>query len=130
MNQFTDSKITFTKATLEHQYIIFSWLNEPHVKAFWDNSEAHRDDILNFIKDHKQTYFDGISTYWIGQIDNQPYCLLITSEYLDDEDLAQLHQENLSKTGKTFGIDFTIGSKVFGLWFSCPNRGSFYSVYS
>lgn len=111
MNQFTDSKITFTKAALVHKNTIFSWLDEPHVKEFWDNSQEHRDDILNFINAHKQIYHDYNSTYWMGQIDNQPYCLIIISEYLESEDLSSLHRENMSKTGKTYSIDFTIGNK-------------------
>ena len=113
MNQLAEKKITFSKAALKHKNIIFSWLDEPHVKAFWDNSQEHRDDILNFINNHKQTYFGGISTYWIGQIGNEPYCLLITSQYLDNQELSQLHRKNLSQTGKTYSIDFTIGHKDY-----------------
>lgn len=29
------------------------WLNEPHVQEFWDNTQAHKEDILNFIQGRK-----------------------------------------------------------------------------
>jgi len=36
--------IHFEKAILSHKDIIFEWLDKPHVREFWDNSQAHRDD--------------------------------------------------------------------------------------
>jgi hypothetical protein len=42
-------KIHFEKASTKHQDTLFQWLNEPHMKEFWDNSQEHREDILNFI---------------------------------------------------------------------------------
>ena len=47
-------KITFEKATTTYEEIIFSWLAEPHVQEFWDNSQEHKDDILNFIQGQKK----------------------------------------------------------------------------
>jgi hypothetical protein len=41
--------ITFKKATLADKETIFSWLAEPHMMEFWDNSQEHKDDILNFM---------------------------------------------------------------------------------
>lgn len=41
--------IHFEKANLTHKETIFSWLEEPHIKEFWDNSKEHKEDILNFI---------------------------------------------------------------------------------
>ena len=47
------TKITFEKATDHHRQTIFSWLEEPHVKEFWDNSQEHKDDIINFLDGRK-----------------------------------------------------------------------------
>jgi hypothetical protein len=41
-------KIKFEKVTGAHLYTIFSWLREPHIMEFWDNTQAHKDDIVNF----------------------------------------------------------------------------------
>ena len=47
---------------------IFSWLDSYHMQEFWDNSAAHREDIMKFVNDRKEpsVYFNGIFTYWIG----------------------------------------------------------------
>ncbi len=67
--------ISFEKAMLPHQQRVLSWLGKPHVQTFWDNSEAHRDDIDIFIKGGKipRPYFNGIFDYWIGAKTNQPF---------------------------------------------------------
>lgn len=110
------STIRFERASLVHKDCIDRWLGEPHVKEFWDTSQAHRDDILLFMKGRKKpsSYFGGIFTYWIGSIDNEPYCLGMTSEIKPDEpDLTDLDRQNLSKTKKTFSIDFMIGNRKY-----------------
>lgn len=40
--------INFEKASISHIDIIFGWLAEPFVQEFWDNTQAHKDDIANF----------------------------------------------------------------------------------
>ena len=83
--------IHFKQATLLEKDIIFGWLNKPHVQEFWDNSPAHREDILNFMNSRKEpsTYADGIFTYWVGSLENEPYCLLMTSEATAEDDLPE-----------------------------------------
>lgn len=70
----------FDKAALTHKELIFDWLDKPHVQEFWDNSPEHRQDIFNFIEGHaeRSNYFDGIFTYWIGFIDSDPFCFVMT----------------------------------------------------
>ena len=60
-------KMTFKKVEFKHKDIIFAWLDSAHVKEFWDNSQAHRDDIINFMEGRKthSPYFKGINDYWI-----------------------------------------------------------------
>ena len=121
--------ITFEKASPKHRENVFEWLEAPHVKEFWDNSQNHRDDILIFMDGRKEPspYFDGIFDYWIGLINNDPYCLVMTSEILPTQtDLSDLWKSNLSKNGKTFSIDFMIGhQKYFGKGLAAPTLEAF-----
>ncbi len=104
--------ITFKKATLHHQNIIFKWLSEPHIQEFWDNSIAHRDDIINFMNGRKtpSAYWNGIFEYWIGLQDDVPYSLIMTHEEHDSEDAPKHIKPYLSSNGRTFGLDFCSGS--------------------
>ena len=109
--------ITFQKLIKEYQEFIFSWLAEPHVQEFWDNTQAHKDDILNFIDGRKEpfSYCDGNYTYWLAIINDEPYAMLMTIPDTYDDDIDQLLIENLSKTGNTYSIDYMIGNtKYFG----------------
>lgn len=71
------SNITFEKANLSHEKIIFSWLSEPHMIEFWDNSQEHKDDIVNFIHGRKQSYFAGTTQYFVGLVDEKPFCIFV-----------------------------------------------------
>lgn len=70
--------IHFKKATLNHINIIFTWLAEPHMMEFWDNSQEHKDDILNFVHNRPQHYFAGTTKYWIGFINEEPYSFILS----------------------------------------------------
>lgn len=113
-----NTHITFEKASHKYRKNIFEWLEAPHVKEFWDNSQSHKDDILIFMNGRKEPspYFNGIFHYWVGLINKDPYCLVMTSEILPNQtDLSELWKSNLSQNGKTFSIDFMIGNqKYFG----------------
>ncbi|MBY0544612.1 MAG: GNAT family N-acetyltransferase, partial [Gammaproteobacteria bacterium] len=108
--------IRFQKLTKEYQKTVFDWLEEPHMKEFWDNSQGHKDDIINFINGRIElsSYFNGIMTYWIGFVDEQPFCFILTSEMRkEQDDITELHREHLSKTGHTIALDFGIGNPLF-----------------
>lgn len=107
--------ITFEKAALKHQDIIFSWLAEPHMQEFWDNSQEHKNDIVSFMHDRKipSPYFNGRFSYWVGSIDHHPFAFILSDEVLADENCPDLWRENLSKTGKTYCLDFGIGNPDF-----------------
>lgn len=109
------NQIKFTKANVNHKDIIFSWLEEPHVKEFWDSSQAHKDDIVNFIGGRKSlsSYFDGIFTYWVGSLHDQFYCLILTAEVVEHYSPSKLWRDNVSKDKKTYSIDFCIGNSNF-----------------
>lgn len=113
-NSNMTDKIHFEKASLQHQNIIFSWLSEPHMQEFWDNSTEHKDDILNFIHGRKQHYFYGTTQYWVGYMENEPFCFILTDQMLPSQsDLSELHRKHLSKAGHTISLDFGIGNKTF-----------------
>lgn len=128
-----DNKINirFEKATLEHIDTIFAWLNEPHMVEFWDNTQAHRDDILNFVHHRKQHYFYGTTQYWVGFIDQEPFCFLLTDRFLaDQEDLSDVHRKYLSTAGHTVGLDFGIGNtERLGQGLAAPTLAAFVHFY-
>jgi RimJ/RimL family protein N-acetyltransferase len=123
--------ITFIKASPEHLPLIMSWLNEPHMIEFWDNSQEHKDDIANFVHGRKQTYFGGAFTYWIGCLDGTPYALILSEELTKaTEDLPELHYQHLSDSSITVGLDFGIGSpEHIGKGLAVPTLKAFMSFY-
>ena len=123
--------IRFEKATLQHQDIIFSWLAEPHMQEFWDNSQAHKDDILNFIHGRKQHYFYGTTTYWVGYVEDQPFSFILSDHILEgQDDVTDLHRQYLSKKGHTITLDFGIGNKTFlGKGLAAPTLAAFTEFY-
>lgn len=72
--------IHFEKVKSEHLDLILNWLEQDFVQEFWDNSQAHKDDILNFIEGRKKpsTYAQGKYVYWIAQSDKVPFAMLMT----------------------------------------------------
>lgn len=135
------TKITFEKATFAHKGTIFSWLDEPHVMEFWDNSPEHRLDIINFMEGrltrspymgNRKSQVNGIFDYWVGSINNAPFALIMTSEITIDD----CEQENLpygpylSTTGKSFGIDFMIGNTThLGKGLAAPTLEAFIAYF-
>ena len=106
--------ITFVKAALSDKETICSWLAEPHMMEFWDNSGEHKDDILNFMNGRREVsnYFDGIFDYWIGLMDGVPYAIIMT--HVENETISPDHfKPYLARGGKTFSMDFGIGNKDF-----------------
>lgn len=47
------NSIHFERASLKDKDIIFQWLHKLHVRELWDNSQRHRDDILDFMNGRK-----------------------------------------------------------------------------
>lgn len=120
--------IHFEKATLAHRDIIFEWLEEPYVREFWDNSPEHHMDIEIFMKGRQEAtpYYNGIFDYWIGSIEDEPYCLLMTSTVNPEDDLPEELDPYFLKTGKTFSIDFMIGNKDYlGKGLAAPTLKAF-----
>jgi hypothetical protein len=106
--------IYFEKINHQHETIIFSWLTEPHMQEFWDNSQEHKDDIISFINGRitPSNYFNGIFTYWVGIIDNDPFCFILTAEVNKNDVHPQIWLEHISNTGKTYSIDLVLVTKT------------------
>lgn len=124
-------KILFEKASYKHSDTIFSWLAEPHIQEFWDNSKEHKEDILNFIHARPQFYFSGITKYWIGYTKEEPYAFIL-SYYLEKnkKDLPEIYKQNMSKTGHTIALDFAIGNKKYlGCGLGAPTLLEFTNFY-
>lgn len=125
-------QVHFAKASHSHIDTIFGWLAEPHMMEFWDNSQEHKDDIINFINNNPQTYFAGTAKYWIGYFNDEPYAFIL-SDILQKEqtDLSELHCANLSQTGHTIALDFGIGNKKFlGRGLAAPTLMAFMQFYT
>ena len=105
--------IKFEKASLEHIDTIFRWLHKPHIMEFWDNTKEHKEDILNFVNDKKQHYFYGTTKYWIGFVEGEPYCFVVSDIFQKDQKLSDVHIKHMSKSGHTIGLDFGIGNTKF-----------------
>lgn len=91
------------------------WLQKDHVRAFWDNSQEHKDDIRIFVEGRVEDspYFGGVFDYWVGRNNAQPFCLLMTSTLWPDDELPEIWKAHLSATGKTISIDYLIGNEDF-----------------
>ena len=122
--------IKFEKARLEHIDTIFKWLHKPHIMEFWDNTKEHKEDILNFVNDKKQHYFYGTTKYWIGSVDGELYCFLLSDIFQEDQKLSELHRKHMSKAGHTIGLDFGIGNtKFLGQGLAARTLEAFMSFY-
>ncbi len=107
-------KIRFERVLKLHQKVIFEWLKEPHILEFWDTSQAHKDDILNFIEGRKvpSSYCNGEYVYWIAFIDDVPFAMIMSIQEFAGFKRPKIKDEHLSKSGNTYSLDFMIGSSV------------------
>lgn len=107
--------IHFEKANMNHIDIIFGWLAEPYVQEFWDNTQGHKDDILNFVNGRKEPshYCGGKYVYWIAICNDHPFAMLMTIRETAADHINDIKLNHLSKTGHTYGIDYMIGDKNY-----------------
>lgn len=107
--------MNFEKLEKRHLNIIFSWLDEPFIKEFWDNSVEHKNDMINFV-DGRRTpspYCNGKYSYWIATLQHEPFAMIMTIKESLEEKIDQIKLDHLSTTGHTYGLDFMIGNKNF-----------------
>ena len=124
--------IHFEKAAFKYEETIFMWLSEPHMQEFWDNSQEHKDDIINFMQGRKVTsnYFNGVFSYWVGSIDSTPFCFILTGAIRQEDTDDPLWRENISTTGNTYTIDFGIGNTNYlGKGLAAPTLRKFVTFF-
>jgi RimJ/RimL family protein N-acetyltransferase len=111
----TDHSLIFRQITPADISLIFSWLKEAHVLEFWDSSQAHKEDILNFAQGrHKpSSYFQGKYTYWIIELEGKPFAFIMTVPISIRDPVDDIKLTYLSKAGRTYGIDYMIGCPDF-----------------
>ena len=95
--------------------IVFRWLSQDFVQAFWDNSQEHKDDILNFVEGRKtlSSYAEGKYMYWIASFKHEPFALLMTIQETQQSPIGLEKRSQLSKTGNTYSLDYMIGNPRF-----------------
>jgi len=121
-----NDKITFEKLDKERLPILKEWWHSERVREFWDNSEEMEQDVDNYALKGEKTFYD----YFIGLYDGVPYALVMTSEQKED-DFYEYYKEYLSKTGKTYAVDFMIGNEDFvGKHLSSITLRTFVEQYS
>jgi thiamine kinase-like enzyme/RimJ/RimL family protein N-acetyltransferase len=124
--------LSFEKISLQHIDIIFGWLSEPFVQEFWDNTQDHKDDILNFVNGRKEpsNYCDGKYVYWIANCDSHPFAMLMTIQETAEDHIDDIKLNHLSKTGHTYGIDYMIGNKnYFGKGYGAKTLSAFLDFF-
>ena len=125
-------KMKFEKVTGAHVDTIFKWLAEPHIIKFWDNTQAHKDDIVNFAEGRKtpSSYANGQYVYWIASLEDEPFAMLMTIQETHKEDIGEEKLKRLSKTGYTYGLDYMIGnSKFFGKGYGSKTLSDFIDFF-
>lgn len=125
-------KLSFEKISLQHIDIIFDWLAEPFVQEFWDNTQGHKDDILNFVNGRKEpsNYCDGKYVYWMARCDGQPFAMFMTIQETAADHIDDIKLNHLSKTGHTYGIDYMIGNKnYFGKGYGARTLSEFLDFF-
>jgi len=125
-------KIHFEKVTRAHLDTIFKWLAEPHIIEFWDNTQAHKDDIVNFTEGRKtpSSYAGGGYVYWIAYLEDEHFAMLMTIQETHKEDIGQEKLKRLSKTGHTYGLDYMIGNpKFFGKGYGSQTLSDFIDYF-
>jgi RimJ/RimL family protein N-acetyltransferase len=107
--------VCFEKLNHSHLPTVFSWLRQDFVAEFWDNTQAHKDDILHFLEGRKtaSTYADGKYVYWVASYKREPFALLMTIQETHTDPIGQEKRSQLSKTGNTYSIDYMIGNHQF-----------------
>lgn len=124
--------IHFEQANITHIDTIFSWLAEPKVQEFWDNTQGHKDDILNFIGGRiiPSDYADGKYIYWIATDHGHPFAMLMTIQETPEDHLDDVKLMHLSKTGHTYGIEYMIGDQeYFGKGYGAKTLAEFVDFF-
>jgi len=105
-------KISFRKATLSDQNLLKIWFAKPHVQEYWDNSKEMWKNVVSYLNGEKILY-----DYWIGLLENIPFCLIITSDLSENDPRAPGSDNDfltyIDPKETTWTVDFMIGEEAF-----------------
>lgn len=124
--------IHFEKVSQTHLDTIFNWLAEPHIVEFWDNTQGHKDDIINFAGGRKtpSTYADGKYVYFLASFNDEPFAMLMIIQETHASPINQEKLDILSKTGNSYGLDYMIGNpKYFGKGYGVKTLSEFINYF-
>lgn len=97
---------TFRRAEPSDIDLIDLWFHSPHVIEFWGDAPTNIDDFRSTMSGNTDLF-----NYWIGYVDDTPFCLLITT------DAARGMPEHLvpflPETGDAWTLDVLIGPPEF-----------------
>lgn len=111
--------ITFRGAGPDDGPTLLAWLDEPHVREFWDPSDAGRRNMLAYLDGTKDTF-----DYWIGDIDGEPFCQVMTTDARDGE--PRHLTPHIAPHGETWTVDFMIGDPAHvGRGLAAPTLAAF-----
>ena len=96
------AKISFHKAGPADGDVLLGWLDQPHVREFWDLSDEGRANLPGYSQGTKDVF-----DYWVGEIDGSPFCQMMTTDARDGE--PRHLTPYLSPNGTTWTVDFMIG---------------------
>lgn len=112
MKSIDVKKITFKKAVKKDRSVVRQWLDNPHMKEYWDNSQEMWDNFESYLNG-KKILFD----YWICLYDQEPYGLIMTSDASEADPRTGKQADHLipwvEPEGMTLTIDFAIGEESF-----------------
>ena len=104
-------EFSFRKLDSSDVSVVLNWLKKPHIQEFRDNSKENHDDIKHFAEERKiRPYHDGIYSYWLGAIDNDIFCMIMTSRIESD---SYIHRDYILRDQITYSLDFCIGNKTY-----------------
>ena len=111
--------ISFRKAGPDDGNTLLAWLDEPHVREFWDLSDEGRANMLNYLQGTSNVF-----DYWVGDIDGAPFCQVMTTDARDGE--PRHLTPFISPHGETWTMDFMIGEPIHvGRGLAAPTLAAF-----
>ena len=97
----TAPEITFVPLAPEHLELLHGWLQQPHVREFWDDGHRTREQVQSH-------YFDPVrdALAFVVSLNDRPAGYLQTFRVSTDSEYRQWR----SPRGETWGLDLLLGA--------------------
>lgn len=104
-------KFSFEQMQLDHLELVHRWLQEPHVKEFWDDGHRSLEDV------QRHYFYRSTVKSWIAHVDGLPFAYFQMALISDESEMSQWKSAEKS----TVGIDMFIGEpQLVGKGLSVP----------